>query len=806
MPRIFLIILLGLLFVTQPPTRGQEKDPNADEEQKLKSAFQPTDGPGLVAFLQARAAGAASAEKLAGLIEALEGKNSAARLKACGELVAAGPPAVPALRRAARDVDSPDSAGLAKQCLKLLEEDPGQLTVAAVRLLAARKPAGTAEALLAYLPHAESEPVMEELKEALAAVAHDKGHIDQAVVKALSDEHPLRRASAVVALTANGAVEPRDALRKMLLDPMPSVRLRAALALARVYDAKAVSTLIALFTDLPEPQAREVEEYLTDLAAEQAPKAAFATDTKAREKARDAWAKWWLDTEGPGLLDEVKKRTLTEVATGTAQALIDKLGDDAFEVRQKAEEELRKLGGRILPLLKEAQKSSDLEIRNRATKLLAAIQTEKAPPLSPVTARLLALRTPKGAAEALLAYLPFADEDSAPEELQAALNAAAYHGGKADESVLQALSDKNNTRRAAAAVALCSGPVTEYLPRLRPLLKDKDPTVRAKATLALAGAREPEAVPAVIGLVRDLPGDVGVSAEDFLYRLARENPPKNLPDGDENRGKRAVAWEKWWAANQGAIASLERQAQAFRPRELGYTLLVQTSNNMLIEWDKERKVRWQMTGLANPWDAQWLPGNRILVTEYNGQRVSERNLKGEILWQINVGNWPMQAERLANGRTFVVCRNAMIEYDRGGKQVAKIDRPAGDIMSARRLANGQIVVVTQNRHILRLDRAGKEIKSANIPNVNSYQNEVLDNGNVLVPMGWMNVLSEFNADGKEVSRLTVPTPMHAIRLANGHTLVSSQNWPYRIYELDKKGTQVGDYTTNNAYVYRVRRR
>jgi hypothetical protein len=48
--------------------------------------------------------------------------------------------------------------------------------------------------------------------------------------------------------------------------------------------------------------------------------------------------------------------------------------------------------------------------------------------------------------------------------------------------------------------------------------------------------------------------------------------------------------------------------------------------------------------------------------------------------------------------------------------------------------------------------------------------------------------------------------MHAIRLPNGHTLVSSQNWPYRIYELDKKGNQLGDYTTNNAYVFRVRRR
>ena len=50
-------------------------------------------------------------------------------------------------------------------------------------------------------------------------------------------------------------------------------------------------------------------------------------------------------------------------------------------------------------------------------------------------------------------------------------------------------------------------------------------------------------------------------------------------------------------------ATLDRQAPKAHRRDLGYTLLVQTSNNTILEWDKERRVRWQMTGLANPWDA-----------------------------------------------------------------------------------------------------------------------------------------------------------------------------------------------------------
>src|SRR5262249_22269176 len=231
---------------------------------RLKNAFQKTDGASLVSFLRTRAEGEASPEKLNELVEALESRSVADRQKACGELVAIGSPAIPTLREAARRVDFPDSAAQARRCLKALEEEPGLLTIAAVRILAARRPAGTAEALLAYLPHAENDAVAEELKNALGGVAYDKGKADPAVLSALNDEHPLRRASAIVALCQSGIAEPRATLRKLLLDPAPSVRLRASLALAHASDAKAVSTLIALLPDLPTPQAQEVESFLTE--------------------------------------------------------------------------------------------------------------------------------------------------------------------------------------------------------------------------------------------------------------------------------------------------------------------------------------------------------------------------------------------------------------------------------------------------------------------------------------------------------------------------------------------------------------
>ncbi|MFO0926733.1 MAG: HEAT repeat domain-containing protein [Gemmataceae bacterium] len=804
MRRLLILPVVLVVLAAGGPAPADDRDTTLDDELRLKAAFQKTDGASLVAFLSARARGDAGADRLAKLIEGLSDRSGAARTRACADLVAVGPPAVPLLRQAARDADNADAAMMARQCLKVLEEEPTGLTSATVRLLAARRPPGTAEALLAYLPHAETDTVLDEVRTALASVAYDKGKPDPAVVQALADEHPLRRAAAVVALCASGNAEPRATLRKLLADPMPSVRLRASLALAQISDAKAVSTLVTLLVDLPLEQAREVENYLTEMAGELGPKVPLGTDERAREKARDAWAKWWLDTEGTGLLDELRKRTLTEGDMSNAQGLIEKLGDDSFEERQKAEDQIKRLGTRIVPLLRHALKHADLEVRNRAQKCLAAIEMDKAAPLSPITARLIALRKPKGAVEAILAYLPSAEDEALVDELQTALNAVAFLDGKPHPALFKAVTDKAAVRRAAAGQALATGPLAEQMPVLRKLLDDPDATVRLKTALALAAAREPEAVPTLIALVRDMPAEGSAMAEDYLIKLARDNGPRELPDGEDHRGKRSDAWAKWWAESKSRVVMVDRFAPRVE-RSLGYTLLVQANNNMLVEWDKDKKVRWQMTNLLNPWDAQWLPGNRVLVAEYNGQRVTERNLKGDVLWQVAVPSWPMSAERLPNGHTFVVCRNMLLQFDRGGRQVFKLERPH-DIMSGRRLPNGQIVVVTSNRQILRLDRSGKEVKSVTVPNVYYNQNEILDNGNVLVPLGWNNALVEYNVDGKEVWRATVPQPMHATRTPVGTTLVSSQNWPYRIYELDKKGTQVADHQTNGAYVFRVRRR
>ncbi|HEY7153405.1 MAG TPA: HEAT repeat domain-containing protein [Gemmataceae bacterium] len=813
------IILGGAGAATMPAASGAstaktEPQGIAGDETLLRSVGVSTDGPGLLAFFRLRGQATAKPERLTALIEQLGDKSPLVAQKASGELASIGAPAIPALRRAVKDQDLHQTVLLAKSCLQALEEHPGQLSAAAARLIGQRRPRGTAEALLDFLPFAEDDSVIEEIRLALASVAHPDGKPDPALLKALRDKSPIRRALALDALCQNGlnaAILEAVPLRKLLQDPKSSVRLRAALTLARARDAQAISTLIALLAELPLEQASQAEDFLSELAGEQAPKTALGEDDASRKKCRDAWAAWWQKSEdGDRLLDELRKRTPTGAARRKCEELIRQLGDTEFSVREKAQSEIKTMGVLILPLLREAANHNDLEVRRRARSCLREMERDKGLPLSPVVARLIALRKPAGAAELLLAYVPYGDDDAIQTEVQLALNAVAFQDGKPEAAVVRALSDPLALRRAAAAEALCLGGDREHLPAIHELLRDSDPAVRLKTALALASIHERDAVPVLIDLIGELSGGRAEPAEEYLRRLALERAPSDLPSGDDeaNRKKRQAVWSAWWKANGDRVALVERYPLSGIEHNHGYTLLVLTNNNQIVELDKDHKTRWTMNGLMSPRDAQVLGTDRILVAEFNAQRVTERNRKGDVLWQKQLpGLNPLSVQRLRNGHTFITCPNKLLEVDRGGREVISINRPSNDVVMARKMRDGQIVLVSTQRQCLRLDTTGKQLKSFQLQQMVWQHNgvDILPNGHVLVPHQPINRVIEYDANGKSVFEATAMQPLSACHLPRGRVLIAPQQFPTKVVEVDSSGKQVGEFTAPNI-VYRIRRR
>src|SRR5947208_485469 len=75
---------------------------------------------------------------------------------------------------------------------------------AAARAVVRLKPPDAAPALLGYLPTADTEAVADDIRAALVALALRDGKPEPALVAALNDPSPVRRAAAYVALVEGG--------------------------------------------------------------------------------------------------------------------------------------------------------------------------------------------------------------------------------------------------------------------------------------------------------------------------------------------------------------------------------------------------------------------------------------------------------------------------------------------------------------------------------------------------------------------------------------------------------------------------
>jgi hypothetical protein len=512
-----------------------------------------------------------------------------------------------------------------------------------------------------------------------------------------------------------------------------------------------------------------------------------------------------LDPGGPALLEFFRKRTASEDDLGKIRDLIRDLGDDSFQVREKASAALLAYGRTAMPLLREAlNKNPDVEVQRRAEDILRRIEEREESPLAAAAARLLAHRKPAGTVEVLLAYAPSNDDPMVADELCNTLAALARKDGKIDPALVKALADKAPARRSTAAVAVCRSGSAEHRDEVRKLLEDADADVRLRVAVALVRVKEKQAVPVLIDLLPQAQLAQHWQAEDILYRLAGEHAPA-VPAASDDPGQRKYrdAWLGWWKEH-GDKLDLGRLD---RNDLLGYTMVVLLDKGKVLELGPTNQVRWEVSDLQFPLDVHYLPGDRILVSENQGNRITERNFKGEILWKYEVEG-PLMAQRLPNGNTFITTYTQILEVDPKGKQVFNHARENGaGFMRGNRLANGDIVCVLDGGQFVRMDSKGKELQSFPVDiQTSGGRIEVLPNGRVLVPQYSTGKVVEVTPDGKVQWEVSAPfdKPIAAVRLPNGNTLVTSMPHP-RAVELDRNGKVVWEYKTDTRVTRAYRR-
>ena len=93
-------------------------------------------------------------------------------------------------------------------------------------------------------------------------------------------------------------------------------------------------------------------------------------------------------TDGPGLLDYFRKRTL-DTDPDKIKALIRQLGDDSYQIRENASTRLLALGTVAVPALCQATKDTDQEVVRRAEDCLRQIDSGTAAPVAAAAVRLV---------------------------------------------------------------------------------------------------------------------------------------------------------------------------------------------------------------------------------------------------------------------------------------------------------------------------------------------------------------------------------------------------------------------------------
>jgi HEAT repeat protein len=755
------------------------------DDSALSAARLPTTDKALLDFFHQRVSpppGRAGIEQLA---HALDSQNAAEADAAQAKLVSIGTPIVPVLREVANRADDVRASRRAKEILQLIE-GPGapRLAAEAARLLANRKAPGTAQALLDYLPYADNDSVFEDLISALTKVGFRDGKADPALLAALKGSRGFRRIAAVRAVCNAGGNSSWKIVRPLLIDADPAIRLQAALALAEARDSQAIPVLIECLSDAPEPLAAKAEECLANLAGDWTVHGPRGNDLISRQLRRAVWATWWQKT-GEQLLREVQTQTLTDEELLRAQALLHKLETAQGDVERTAIADLVALGPRISPLLRHAVRENHPRLSAAAGRCLEVLEREAPPILLPeATFRMLAMHRPPGTVAVLLAFLPCAENEEAVGQLSRVLFQVGVVDGKADPALVKALADRVGIRRAAAAVTLLRAGLVGHVPAVRKLLRDKDSEVRRRVALALAESGDKEGAITLSGLLEDRYGARAGEIEEQLERLAGGKAPMDLGAEPIDWKKVAGVWRQWWQGDRAQIAMAEAIVGVAGGALRGYTLLVQQQSNSITELGPDGKTRWTLTGIQNPVDAQVLNNQHILVAEQN--RVTERELSGNVLWKVEV-NQPLSVQRLANGNTFITCNSLLLEVDRGGKEVLRLQSSGMFYAAARRLSDGRIIAFDR-RNIIQLDRSGRQLKQTRVSTGGGGTNEITDEGHVLSLSPGIGNITEFDMEGKELGRFNAEGASYGFRLPNEHTLVVVNDTKY--IELDKDWKQL----------------
>ena len=418
------------------------------------------------------------------------------------------------------------------------------------------------------------------------------------------------------------------------------------------------------------------------------------------EPTEQAWKTVRLVTDPPKM-DPVLERRI--------RRLVDDLGGHSWRVRDKATRELIGIGSRAKPIVKEARKRPDLEVRTRAAQIIRAHESAEQDRSSVLADALgvLARAGEKGVIDAMLKLLDHEDGDiryaaeyglrrwtgerfgyrsegDKTRRVEAAGKWRAWWKGARDKTSIPAASAAR-----AEGVLVCLSQEVRLVTAEGKQIWSKKLAQRVYSAQLLANGN---LITAVYNVVRkkdnrgstvryvveerDPSGKVvwtnktpvAQRVMDF-ERLANGNTllvdmsARKVVEVDPSGTK--VVWEY---QSPGSVGSAQRLAN-------GNTMVAVSSPGRIVEVDKHGKTVWSAGGFTYARHATKLPNGNVLLVDYSQKRVLEINRAGKTVWtwRSSGRGYPRSVCRLGSGATLVADSvDGLIVVNRQGKIVRRM--------------------------------------------------------------------------------------------------------------------------------------
>ena len=732
------------------------------------AGFNSPDNISAIVLLETRASPPPSKENLDMWIRELNNPAQQTRQKARQMLINAGDYSVWHLENLKNNATDGANSKNARECLDLiLGNHATRLVEISLRLASQDSQSRAGLAILGYAPYAPTDLIFEETSEALKNWVAKSEHAKEILSAALSQSHPRKRALAAELLIQKKWASDEQVL-KLLGDSSEQVSSMATLALLKQMDKRAIPQAIKAFETATPENAKRMEDTLMAIAGEWSVQGPLPTDQLSQKIRQSIWEAWWKNIQSRDLLAPVRLATITPEKAITIRSMVSKMISDGTELTKTFTENLSPAeAGFLLNLANHSKKvesaclksMGELEKINRKQDVTTAL------------IQLIELSQPDDAANTLIQYASSCPDEATWEQLKSVLNKDPKKT-IACESVLK----NNNSPEPSKALAMeLISPESEPFREIQAKIHEKSAVLKI-AYAKVMFLKEPyDCAKLILETCKELPNQKASWLMNWMAGQIENTTTEINTESPEETVKTMERLGTWLEANKGKIQLIKSTTSKLsNPILLVENMNPEKKSGRVLLMGEKGGILWEINNLNSPNDAKFNQG-RVLISEAGNNRVTERDIRGNVLWEKQIQN-PFYVQKTSNGNIFIAARNEILELDSKGKEIFKHSVSGQTILAARKSGPTEYHVLQYSGNLVKINSKGSELSKVIIPfptNFGLNGATLLADGKILVSIPTINKIMEFSDRGNLLHEYDSTAPGIATRNMDGTILASN---------------------------------